>query len=387
MELEAERQHLEKAAGLILDCYNSGEIDLDDIIEELRPVRMRLHALSCQLVDQTVHSTGNREAQMNERGFRKFLAQREIPEEEIEASIVLARKFEAHVNTVSQPPPGKEDVVTLSDRMIEEGINTLPNFYALARYGRFIMNDEIYVAVVDLLDGGEAMGKLQHRVGEVWGDVKRDEVFDGIDVPPMGTPNQEKVVLNQQVMTRLEDVASPEECDQIFADSLRDLEDVWFQDDVKLFEECKDIDEFLDKSAQNFIDQLEKLRDDGELFFTQEITDKVVEYVRSEPLVARGIREGNILYEVKIPHQTREFLAETYAQKKRYYYCHCPWVKESLKNGASEIPVRFCDCSAGFHKKRWEVIFDQPLRAEIVESVLQGDDWCKIAIHLPDGIT
>ncbi len=39
---------------------------------------------------------------------------------------------------------------------------------------------------------------------------------------------------------------------------------------------------------------------------------------------------------------------------------------------------------ASYAEMRWEVIFDQPLEAEIVESVLQGDPWCKIAIHLPE---
>jgi hypothetical protein len=32
------------------------------------------------------------------------------------------------------------------------------------------------------------------------------------------------------------------------------------------------------------------------------------------------------------------------------------------------------------------VIFGQKLKAEVIESVLQGDDWCKIAIHLPEGV-
>ena len=47
--LEAERRHLERAVGPILQRYEDGESDLDDIIEELRPVRMRLSAISCQL--------------------------------------------------------------------------------------------------------------------------------------------------------------------------------------------------------------------------------------------------------------------------------------------------------------------------------------------------
>jgi hypothetical protein len=95
------------------------------------------------------------------------------------------------------------------------------------------------------------------------------------------------------------------------------------------------------------------------------------------------VREGNVLYEAKIPYMTLEYLTATDEHLKRYYYCHCPWVRESLKTGDGSASPTFCLCSAGFHKKSWEVIFDQPLQAEIVETVLKGDPWCKIAIHLP----
>ena len=323
---------------------------------------------------------------MDRRGFQEFLEDRKLTEEEISTSIDLAEKFEAFLSAAGITKPGKEDATVFSARLIDEGLNTLPNYYALARYGLFIGSDDVYVAVLDLLDGEEAMGNLHRRIGKVMGEEQRDEIFEGIDVPALGTPNSEKVNTNRRVMERLENVADSSESDEIFADSLRDLDDAWYGDDKKLYEECSDMDEFLDRSAQNFITHLEKLRDDGELFFSQEITDEIVEYVRSEPLIARGRRKGDILYEVKIPHQTKEFLAESDKQKKRYFYCHCPWVKESLIDGESAIPTRFCDCSAGFHKKRWEVIFEQPLRAEVVESVLKGDDRCMIAIHLPEGI-
>jgi hypothetical protein len=48
------------------------------------------------------------------------------------------------------------------------------------------------------------------------------------------------------------------------------------------------------------------------------------------------------------------------------------------------VSPTFCQCSAGFPKKPWEVIFGRALEAEVVESVLKGDPWCKIAIHLPE---
>lgn len=320
---------------------------------------------------------------MDKKGFHEFLETRELSESEIEESISLAERFE---NFLKASKPTKEDVKTFSVLLIEEGINTQANFYALARYGRFLGNNDVYVAVVDLLDGAEAMDSLYERAGKVLGEQKRGEIFEGVKLPPLGLPNDEKVKVTQVVMERLESLAAPQECNEILSDSLRRLEDARFQDEKQLYLDCQNLDEFLDKNAQNFIAQLERLKDEGQLFFTQEITDKVIEYVRSQPLIARGVREGNILYEVKIPHMTKEYLAETDEQMKRYYYCHCPWVKEALKSGDARISPTFCSCSAGFHKKRWEAIFDQSLRAEIVESVLKGDKWCKIAIHLPEGV-
>jgi hypothetical protein len=323
---------------------------------------------------------------MDTQGFREFLAERKLSEDEIAASIALVQSFENYLESLGQLQASKDDVNSFSAQLIQTGEDTMANFYALARYGRFIGNNDIYVGVVDLLDGAEAMENLHQKAGDILGVDRRDAIFDGVPLPPLGTPNQEKVEIAQKVMTRLVEIADPQECDQILSNSLRDLEDAWFQDDKKLYDECRDIDEFLDKNAQNFIAMLGKIRDEDDLFFTQEITDEVLEYVRNEPLIARGVREGNTLYEVKIPHMTKDFLAETDPQSRRYYYCHCPWVKEALKHGKADIPPTFCTCSAGFHKKRWEVILGQPLKAEIVESVLKGDDWCKIAIHLPEGV-
>ena len=47
--LDAERQQLTASAQSILQCFKEGKIDLDDVIEELRPIRMRMHDIRCQL--------------------------------------------------------------------------------------------------------------------------------------------------------------------------------------------------------------------------------------------------------------------------------------------------------------------------------------------------
>ena len=108
------------------------------------------------------------------------------------------------------------------------------------------------------------------------------------------------------------------------------------------------------------------------LFFSQEITPEVVEFVRGDPEISQGVREGSILYVTKIPYMTKEYLAETDPQMKRYYACHCPWARKLLQAGEKTVSARFCQCSAGFHKKSWEVIFGQPLHADVLESLCKA---------------
>jgi hypothetical protein len=335
---------------------------------------------------QPCHTSHKGVEPMDTEGFRQFLQERELAADEIDEAIALVERFEEFLDASGQPEPTAAATTAFSVRLIEQGLNTMANFYALARYGRFLQNDAVYVAVLDLLDGAEAMEGLYDKAGQVLGEEVRDELFQGIDLPPLGTPNAQKVRITQAVMPRLVQMVDDETCHQILGDSLRYLEDKWFFDQRQTYLECESLDEFLARNEHDFLAMLEQLKDEGTLFFTQEITDDVLDYVRSHPEIERGVREGKILYEVKIPHMTKEYLAETDEQMKRYYYCHCPWVKEALRAGDAGIPPIFCDCSAGFHKKRWEVILDQPLQAEIVESVLQGDLWCKIAIHLPEGV-
>jgi hypothetical protein len=215
------------------------------------------------------------------------------------------------------------------------------------------------------------------------GETRRDEIFDGLEVIPLGTPNAEKPAAMQVMIERLE-AAEPDACKRILASGLRDLSDDYYQSAKQRFAESRDIDEYLLHKKQDLLIELEKIMNEGRLYFNQEITPEVLEYVRNDPEIGQGVRVGNVIYESKIPHMTKEFLAETDEDKRRYYFCHCPWAKESLKAGRSNISPTFCNCSAAFHKKPWEVIYGQPIEAEVLESVLQGDTRCRFAIHLPE---
>ena len=67
--------------------------------------------------------------------------------------------------------------------------------------------------------------------------------------------------------------------------------------------------------------------------------------------------------------------------KQREYYCHCPRIREMLRTGET-LSAAYCYCGAGFYKKIWEEILQQPVKVEVLESLLKGDSVCKFAIHL-----
>jgi len=327
---------------------------------------------------------------MDEKGFREYLQKRNLPQDEIDGHVAFIALMEERL--VKKKPSwtfqdlnhcATQEVV---DELIDNGENTLPNLLALARYAWHIQNIEMYVALFQMLDGYEAMDNLYQRLGEVVGDDLRDCVFDEMPLPPLGLSRHEKSRYNYQIMRRMDGIFGEASTRDLLQDSLRDLPDSLYQDAYQeYYKTCEgDIDRFLAFKNKQFTEVLQGYMERGDLFFGQEITDEVIAFVSSNPEIGGGVRVGNIVYETKIPYNTKAYLAETDPQKKRYHYCHCPWAKESLRHGALTVTPMWCQCSGGFHKRQYEVIFRKSIHAEVLQTVLQGDPVCRFAIHLPE---
>ena len=320
---------------------------------------------------------------MDREGFRELLKTRNLTDDKIEASIALAERFEAFISTTR----GKPDANTtwaFCKILIQEGQNTYDNLLAIARYGRFMKNNEIYVAILELLDGAEAQPNLYQKVGELFGESVRAEVFAGIGVAPLGIPSPEKPGFLFPAIERLVNRVGHREVERLLSACLRDLPDKYFRHERRKYIKSRDIDDYLVKKHRSFVRWIQKSQRRGELFFAQEITDEVVAFVKENQEIESGVREGNIIYVTKIPYNTKQFLAETDPAMKRYYACHCPWAREAIRDGSVHLDAIFCNCSGGFSKKPWEVIFRQTLQVEVLESVLKGDLRCRFAIRLPD---
>ncbi len=320
---------------------------------------------------------------MDRDGFREFLKSRKLGEEQLKASLEIAERFEKFILT-SGDSSEAISAWNFSKTLIQAGINTQDNLLALARYSRFIRNNTIYVAFVELLDGAEAQPNLYRKVEQQFGESLRDEVFGGIGISPLGLPSPEKPFDMFPVLDRLIGTVGYAATEELLSACLRDLPDDYFLEEREKYLSAGDIDAFLQQKHQALIDELLRCQQEGRLFFAQEITDEVINFVKDCPETESGVRDGDLLYITKIPYNTKMYLGETDPTLKRYYACHCPWAREAIKNKNIQLNAVFCNCSGGFSKKPWEVIFGQPLKAEVLESALKGDFRCRFVVHLPE---
>jgi predicted hydrocarbon binding protein len=45
------------------------------------------------------------------------------------------------------------------------------------------------------------------------------------------------------------------------------------------------------------------------------------------------------------------------------------------------VPRLYCYCGAGFYQDIWETVLGRPVEVEVLETVLEGGEVCRIAIH------
>ncbi len=322
---------------------------------------------------------------MDREGFRELLKTRRLNDKQIEASIATAERFEAYLVSLGRQPLA-EDAIEFCNTLVQEGQNSYDNFLALARYALFLKNNVILVPILELVDGVEVQPNLYKRVGELYGLQVRDEVFADIGITQLGVPSSAKPFDLFPALDRLIVKVGYDEVEQLLSACLRDLPDKYYLGERKKYKKSANIDAYLEMKRRDFLEELRSCQRDGRLFFSQEITDEVLQYVAEHPETEAGVRDGNLLYITKIPYNAKEYLTETDPTLKRYYACHCPWVRESIKAGNLRMEPVFCNCSAGFSKKPWQVIFGQELKVDVLESALKGHFRCRFAVHLPDDL-
>ena len=318
-------------------------------------------------------------------GFKDFLETRNVSSDAVESSLAQIKDFEEHLKKIGKNIENatREDFYAYSSYLIETGKNAPDNYISILRYGFFKKLNELIIAGMEVLDGSEVMENLSKRLASEFNQEIRDYVFSEAKLPPLGISPEKKPQYTRRLISKLEEKIGTHACAEFLNRGLRDRYEESRRPDREKFLKSKNLDDFLEQKRKDFIALLEKHHREGTLFFTQEITKDVLEFVKTNPYIESGVRDGDRIIIEKIPHMAKEYLVEKDEQKKRYFYCHCPWVKEAFKESARPLSPVFCNCSAGFYRAYWEIVFDQPVRVDVLESLLKGDPICKFAVYIP----
>jgi hypothetical protein len=207
--------------------------------------------------------------------------------------------------------------------------------------------------------------------------------FEGIKEPPLGSPPEAWPALTKRVVERLEELP-PHVCRKALAGNLHRVPRSAFREQKELFAGSEGIDDFLVKLHQRSIAEIESFMKAGRLWYEQEITPEVLAFVRGNQEMLSGVRQGDRIYMTKIPYAPKDWLVEKDPVRRRYLACHCPLARESIIAGKDRVPGTWCYCSAGFEKLLFDNVFGEEVEAELLESVLAGDNRCRFAIMIPE---
>ena len=225
-------------------------------------------------------------------------------------------------------------------------------------------------------DFGEVwLNKLSHCLTEIAGEDIRAQVMAGSDdLSPTSSPG-EVIAWNQTAMARLEALLDEESRHEVMTGCACQYPKSGLQEAKRAYQETGDVGSahrILQAQFESFLSQ------------TIGLDDEQVAEIVSKGWGLAGIHRGNTIVATKIPKSgyLLQYLEEPDPQRRREIYCHCPRVRDAPAL-SEQISPTYCYCGAGFYKGIWKEILGQPVRVELLESVLAGGSVCTVAIHLP----
>jgi hypothetical protein len=322
---------------------------------------------------------------LKEDGFREYLQKRKLKIRAIGSSVRFVKEFERHLKKRKQTlkSAGVNDLKEYIALLIKEGKNSENRLVAIARYCYFAKKNTLYVYLASVLGAANVLPDIGERLATVAGEDMRRKVYVDVALPPLGAPQDEYPRLTKKVLDRMEATLPPAKCREVMTWNYHKVPAAAFMEAKIRFEKSASIDEYLKGEHERLVRELESYMKKGQLWFEQEITPEVVGFVKNNQEIITGVRKGDRIFKVKIPYSPKQFLEETDPTMKKYYACHCQLVRTALRDGKPDISPTFCYCSAGYEKLHFDVIFDEPVKVELLETPLKGDSRCRFAIKIP----
>ncbi len=221
------------------------------------------------------------------------------------------------------------------------------------------------------------IGKLAKEISEEVGENIANEVLEGSDIISQKSHRNDVFEWSDKAIRKLESLTNDEEIKEILLSCACHQSPEALQPYKDLYVDTENIDLVIQKMQKDF-----------EVFIKDalKLEDKYVQEIVVRKMGFAGVRAGNKIIATKIPKSSfiKEWFEETDPTKKRALFCHCPRIRDALKDKEKILPKSYCYCGGGYYKNIWETILQKPVEIEILETVMHGDEVCKFAIQLSD---
>lgn len=322
---------------------------------------------------------------MGEQTFEEYLRSRGLSEENIRFNTETAEAYKTYLKASKRKPEtaSVDYLKRYLTKLIEDGDNGEKRLVALYRYlyhGK--MNEQnIYLAAV--LGGRHVYGDMAEKLRKVAGKEVAEKALKGFKPPALGSPPEDYPPYSKDLVDRLHRHLPPDKVLEVLTGNYHRMPESLFEGKKKRWEKAATIEEYLVGEHKELCDELEKHMREGTLWYEQEITPEVLEFVKGDQTIQNGVIKGDIVYKSKIPYDPARYLKETDPVMRRFYACHCPLARSAIKDGSVDVPMEFCYCSAGYEKLPWDVVLGVPVKVKVVESALGGSDRCRFEITIP----
>lgn len=323
--------------------------------------------------------------------YRRHLQTQDLPAAAIEQREALAEdlsRFLASPNA-QRAATRKEQVEEFSRKLIRDRRNKLEYFHGLVDYAGWLYRTnrlgdrELYVALIEVMDCHNALEVLAGEVEARHSRDARERIFPRA-LPPLGASEVERCASTREIAARMEQQLPPAAVRDAWFHVQHGIPaEAWREQDLadqEKFRRAGSIDTFLDLKRQERDTLLTQLRDEKKLWYTVEIDNEVLEFVKSDPEMEVGQRQGDRVYISKIPYNAKRYLHEADPRMKRFYACHCPLLREAIRNG-QPISPEVCNCSLG-HASHYLAGLGRELKGEVLESAVRGDPRCRFVFYL-----
>ncbi len=225
---------------------------------------------------------------------------------------------------------------------------------------------------------------MAERLEGCAGSGARERVMAQTRVPREGAPPEAYPGPTARFVKALEAELGTAQAEHVLAWNVHGLSPAPFEEERRVLNDLGSIDAWLADFHRRQVAVLRARAADGRLWSEQKITEEVADFVEASPEILGGVRRGGLIYATKIPYDPARYLASKDRLERRQLACHCPLAASSIVDGGAEVPPLWCNCSAGFVKFRFDVVFGQETEAEVIESVLAGGEVCRFAIKIPE---